>query len=525
MPNPAHASVILRDVSFTWPDGTPALTGLTASFNTGRTGLVGANGTGKTTLLRLITGELAPTSGQIVVDGRTAYLPQRITMSTSATVADLLGIAPIVQAIDAIEHGDVAEALFDIIGDDWDVEARAVAELEAAGLPSDISRTVGTLSGGEVMLTALIGVQMRADVSLLDEPTNNLDARSRSRLYEQIATWPGTLVVVSHDTALLNLMEATAELRAGSLTAFGGAFDAYQEYVAGQQEAATQAVRSAEAEVRAQKVAAARDQQRSLRSERMGKREFASGNIEKARRDFVRNRAEKAQAGSRRVEEQRMADARARLDAAERAIRDDDTIVIDLPETVVASGNTIAAIVDSQGTTFEIVGPERVALTGDNGVGKTTLVERLLRDGAALLTRRVGYLAQRPDTSKDSLSVIDYVSRRAAHVPIMQLRNRLARFLLRGDTVLRPVGALSGGERFRAELAALLLADPPAQLLILDEPTNNLDLTSVDQLVDALSAYRGALLVVSHDPSFLQRLGITRELELSANGVITEHLW
>jgi ATPase subunit of ABC transporter with duplicated ATPase domains len=524
MPISTPTSLTLRDLTYLWPDGTPALVNLNASFGTGRTGLIGANGSGKTTLLRLIAGQLTPTSGQIVVSGRTAYLPQRITLATDATVADLLGIATIVAAIYAIENGDVRDELFDAVGDDWDVEARAVAELEAAGLPSDIYRSVGTLSGGEVMLTALIGVRMRAEVSLLDEPTNNLDVRSRSRLYEQIAPWPGTLIVVSHDTRLLNLMDATAELRAGSLTTFGGGFDAYQEYVTTQQEAAAQAVRSAEAEVRAQRVAAAREQQRSARSERMGRREFAAGNVEKARRDFMRNRAEKAQAGSRQVGEQRMEDARARLREAEAAIRDDDAIVIDLPETAVASGTRLGTIVDAGGVAFEIVGPERVALTGANGVGKTTLIERLLCDETLLVTRRVGYLPQRPDTSQDSLSVVEYVSLRAPDVPRAQLRNRLARFLLRGDTALRPIGTLSGGERFRAELAALLLADPPAQLLILDEPTNNLDLTSVDQLVDALNAYRGALLVVSHDAVFLRRVGIARELQLGADGVITERL-
>ena len=201
-----------------------------------------------------------------------------------------------------------------------------------------------------------------------------------------------------------------------------------------------------------------------------------------------------------------------------------------------------------------------MALIGPNGVGKTTLLERLVHgaDGASalvsgipdsspmathlpaathltaathlpaathppavggvLLTGRVGYLPQRLDGLDDEGSALDAVRAAAPSVPTGELRNRLARLLLRGDAVDRPVAALSGGERFRVALARLLLADPPPQLLVLDEPTNNLDLTSVDQLVEALRAYRGAVLVVSHDHPFLHRLDLDTVIELDAAG-------
>ena len=198
-----------------------------------------------------------------------------------------------------------------------------------------------------------------------------------------------------------------------------------------------------------------------------------------------------------------------------------------------------------------IQGPERVALIGPNGAGKTTLLERLVGSGrqnstdrganspedalsgdsapewlssvrADLHTDRVGYLPQRVDGLDDAASVLDNVAPSAPGVTIVELRNRLARFLIRGAAVTRPVGTLSGGERFRVALARLMLADPPPQLLVFDEPTNNLDLDTVDQLVDAIAAYRGAVLVVSHDDAFLERIGVGLVLELDRDGRLTE---
>jgi len=137
-----------------------------------------------------------------------------------------------------------------------------------------------------------------------------------------------------------------------------------------------------------------------------------------------------------------------------------------------------------------------------------------------LLTDRVGYLPQRIDGLDERASVLDTVVAPGGDAALA--RTRLARFLLRGDAVYRPVATLSGGERFRVALAKLLLAEPPPQLIVLDEPTNNLDLASVDQLVDAVTAYRGAVIVVSHDDEFLARLDLDRTLSMRRPGVLDD---
>lgn len=159
--------------------------------------------------------------------------------------------------------------------------------------------------------------------------------------------------------------------------------------------------------------------------------------------------------------------------------------------------------------------PERVALVGDNGVGKTTLLERLLPE----VRVRWGYVRQRVELD-DQTTVLDAVREAAPHTPPSELRNQLARFLIRGDSVHRPMVTLSGGERFRVVMAREILADPPPELLVLDEPTNNLDLASVNHLIAALCDYRGALLVVSHDRRFLAELELDLVVELQANGVL-----
>jgi ATPase subunit of ABC transporter with duplicated ATPase domains len=501
-----QSSITLTDLSFAWPDGSVALESLSASFGRGRTGLVGRNGSGKSTLLRLIAGELAPTGGSIVLSGDVGYLRQGLALDEGATLGDLLGIRTRLDALAALERGDLSA--YDAIGDDWDIAERAHAALASFGVGvDDFDRAVDQLSGGETVLAALAGLSLGgAPITLLDEPTNNLDSRARDALYAAVEAWRGTLVVVSHDRTLLELVDDIAELHSNGLRLFGGPYSHYEEVLAAERSTAERLLRAAEQELRAEKRQRIEAETAIARRARAGRK--AAESLPKIFANEHRKRAEVTAGKVRGIMADRARDAEESVEAASNRLRDDDRIRIDLPGTAVPAQRRLLTVDLPHGGVLEVVGPERIAITGDNGVGKTTLLERIARGG----TPALGYLPQRLAVLDDDASVLENVPAASPR----EARALLARFLLRGRVVEQPASRLSGGERFRVALARVLLADPPPQVLLLDEPTNNLDIASIDQLVDALSAYRGALIVVSHDRDFLSRIGLTRSIELVA---------
>jgi ATPase subunit of ABC transporter with duplicated ATPase domains len=552
-------------LSFSLPNGRVVLSKLSASFNPGLTGLIGANGSGKSTLLRLIAGVLPPTSGSVTATGEVGYLPQNLTLDVDTTVAALLGIASARDAIRAIEAGSVDPAAFDAVGDDWDIEDRAREWLARLGLSHvGLDDPVRRLSGGETVLTALSARFMRRPaVLLLDEPTNNLDLDARRRLYAAVESWSGVALIVSHDRALLSRVTQVADLSGGSLRTYGGNLEAYEAMLATEQAAALRAVSSAEAEVRREKRDLIETQVKQARRDRQGRALAASGSLPRIVAGGRKRAAQVSAGKGREVALARVADARERLAEAEETLRDDASIRISLPGTAVPAGRTVltahgldapwapwheteasepgASDPEGDGADGEagtvgrlaeliVRGPERVALTGPNGAGKTTLLRALAapggdneREGVTVrLNAASGYLPQRLDILDDALTVVQNVRAVAPRASVNEVRAGLARFLFRGARADQVTGTLSGGERFRAVLAALLLADPPPQLLLLDEPTNNLDMASARQLSQALSCYRGALVVASHDVPFLRSVGITRWLRVDRSGRLTD---
>ncbi|MFI1886313.1 ABC-F family ATP-binding cassette domain-containing protein [Streptomyces jumonjinensis] len=524
----ASSHVLCTSLAFSWPDGTEVFDDFRLAVGPGRTGLIGLNGSGKSTLLKLIAGELRPADGTVRVTGDIGYLPQNVVLDTSLRVDEVLGIAAVRTALHAIEAGDPSEEHFTAVGDDWDVEERARAALDQLGLsPIGLDRTIGEVSGGEGVLLRLAALLLaRPDVLLLDEPTNNLDLYARRRLYQAVASWPGVMIVVSHDRELLELVDQIADLRDGGVAWYGGNFSAYEEALAVEQEAAERMVRVAEADVQRQKRDLADAQVKLARRKRFGQKMQDSKRVPKIVAHGLKRTAQVSAGRYRTTHTEKLTQARERLGEAVEAVRDDDEIRIELPHTQVHPGRGVLRLSGLElryGTRipgdFELRGPERIALVGCNGAGKTTLLRTITGElapvaGEAAAEVPLGFLPQRLDVLDDDLSVAQNVARFAPRATDNRIRAQLARFLFKGARADQPAGTLSGGERFRAALAAQLLAEPAPQLLLLDEPTNNLDMASVRKLTEALEGYEGALIVASHDVPFLESIGITRWLLL-----------
>ena len=526
------SAVSVSDLHFAWPDGTPVFAGLSFAVDAGRVGIVGRNGSGKSTLLRLLSGQLRPDRGSIRRAGSLGYLRQDLPLRVDARVDELLGIADVRRALVAVEAGDVSEPVLETIGDAWDIEDRAHALLERLGLECGLDQRIGELSGGEAVLLGLVAELLHEpDVLLLDEPTNNLDRSGRARLVEAVRSFRGALVVVSHDEQLLEHVDQVGDLRDGEIDWYGGNFAAYREALALEQEAAERAVRVAEADVRRQRRELAAAHIKLDRRRRYGQKMWDTKREPKIVMGARKREAEVSAGKHRIMHEERLASARERLTGAEDGVRDDAPIRIDLPGTELPEGRVVLRLEDVElrngvRGSLEVRGPERMAVVGPNGSGKSTLLHTIagqLAPTAGVCDLRVParLLPQRIDIVDNDLSVVENVARFAPASDENRRRARLARFHFRGRAADQQASTLSGGERFRAAMAALLLAEPAPQLLMLDEPSNNLDLASIDQLVSALENYRGALLVASHDQAFLRRLHLTSYVELAPDRFAT----
>lgn len=522
------AFLTLDNLAARTPDGRPLFENLTLAVGAERTGLVGRNGVGKSTLLRVITGELASSAGSVGVNGRIGMLRQDLA-PPGGTVADLLGVAGDLARLARIEAGAGDEA--DFSDADWTLPARleqALAEVGLSGL--DTSRPAASLSGGQASRAALARLLVEApDLILLDEPTNNLDAEGRALVAQVLRGWRGGAVVVSHDRALLREMDRIVELSSLGARVYGGNYDLYAERKAEERAAAERDLSSAERESDrvAREAQAAREKQ--ARRDSAGKRFAARGGTPKIMLGMMAERAENSGARGEVLAERQREAASERLAAARERVEQVRELGFVLPSTRLPPGRTVLAFEDAafsyggapvlDGVSLRITGPERVAITGPNGRGKTTLLKLaagLIEPTAGAVTRggSAALLDQRTALLADDETILQNFLRLNAGASLNDAHAALARFLFRNTAAHQITGTLSGGERLRAGLACVLSRTDPPQLLILDEPTNHLDLASIAAIETALAAYDGAMLIVSHDADFLEAVGVERTLAL-----------
>jgi ATPase subunit of ABC transporter with duplicated ATPase domains len=520
----------LSGLGYRTPDGHALFDDLTLAFGRERTGLVGRNGVGKTTLFKLMLGEIAPGAGVVSRTRRIGALRQALQPPPGARAADLLGVADEVDRLARIARGEASGA--DLDQADWTLEARLAEALATVGLPHLYpQRSAASLSGGEATRVALAALLVsQPDLILLDEPTNNLDAAARGLVADILAGWRGGAVVISHDRTLLRRMDRIVELSSLGARIYGGGYDLYAERRAAERDAAAQAVDDAErAAVHAERdIQSARERQ--ARRDSAGRRGAARGGEPKMALHAQAQRAQQTGARGVHLADRQRAEAATALGAARAGVERLKTLAFQLPSSGLAAGRRVLALEAVsfawpgaapllKGVSLEMVGPARVAIVGANGVGKTTLLKLIAGDlratsGQIIRGGRFALLDQRTAILDEAQTILANFRRLNPDDDDNACRAVLARFLFRADAALRPVTGLSGGERLRAALACVLGGQKPPQLLILDEPTNHLDLDSIAAVEAAVAGYDGAVLAVSHDADFLTAIGVRRELRL-----------
>ena len=461
-------SVSLLNISFSYLGGDDLFSNLSYSFGVGKKfAIIGDNGAGKTTLLKIISGYLLPDSGRVVRNATCYLLPQ---INTDATK-----------------------------------------------------------SGGQSQQIALMrAFDSGADILLLDEPTNNLDVMARTEFFNKLRAYHGGVVVVSHDRELLNQMDVLLELHNGMLSVFGGNYDFYIAQKKQIQESLESKYTDAQKEIARLNMTmriAQNTRQHHEAKQQKDKNNKASGSRLWA--NALRGKSAETEA-KRRNQIQKKLIAQMERSADLSMQLGNDVIKIPLPDKrvydkeIVRVENLHFAYGDQvifSGFNFTMRTGERVRLVGDNGAGKTTLLKIICgklhaATGNVKIYGRIAYLNQDLSLLNPDKSVVENIVE-CAGILTHDAHAIAANFGFRGDASRKLVKFLSGGELLRATLAAVLGDKNQPDLLILDEPTNNLDIKSTNVLESALNQYRGAILIVSHDEMFVRNIDISRTVKIA----------
>lgn len=496
--------------------------------------LIGNNGAGKSILMQLIAGIVQPQQGTIVCDSIPYYIPQVFGQFNDHTIAQALGVDNKLNALQQILAGDVSEENLAMLADDWTIEERckdALLQWKLEGL--DLTKKMATLSGGEKTKVFLAGIAIhKPEIVLMDEPSNHLDLESRKLLYAFIQTTTQTLLVVSHDITLLNLLNTVCVLSKNGITVYGGNYDFYSEQKQIEHNALTLDIKSKEKSLRKAKEVERESMERQHKLDARGKKKQEKAGLPTIAMKTLKNNAEKSTARTKDIHAEKIHAVSNELSLLRNELPDSDTMKFSFDQSGLHKGKML---IEATGITMSFAGKniwthalnitvfsgERIAVKGNNGSGKTTLIKMLLgqllpeKGTVKRVSRSVVYIDQEYSLISSSLNVYEQAMVfNTTGLEEHEIKIRLNRFLFGKDTWNKNCNTLSGGEKMRLMLCCLIIANQAPDMIILDEPTNNLDIQNVGILTQAINSYKGTLLVISHDEQFLKNIGVERVIEL-----------
>jgi ATPase subunit of ABC transporter with duplicated ATPase domains len=527
--------LILKGVSYTHPNRDLLFKDVYISLAAGdKVALIGNSGVGKSTLLKVMVGQLTPSGGTVRSGDKPYYVPQHFGQYDGLTVAEAIGIAGKLHALKAIVAGDVSTVNFDVLNDDWTIEERCHEALQQWALTGvDLTQQVHTLSGGQKTKVFLAGIAMQQpQVVLLDEPSNHLDISGRELLYEYIHSTNQTLVIVSHDRTLLNLLPAMYELNKDGIHVYGGNYDFYEMQKQNERESLLQGLKSKEKEYRKAKETERETMERQQRLDARGKRKQEKSGLPTISMNTFRNNAEKSTAKLKGVHKGKLDALSNEIDQLRNGLPGIDKMKLNFDDSGLHTGKVLAEatginfIYDNkkvwkQPLSFAFKSGDRIVIKGNNGSGKTTLIKLLLdklQPAEGTISRNIThavYIDQDYSLIDNNRTV--YEQAQAFNTGALaehEIKNQLTRFLFINGYWDKPCGTLSGGERMRLCLCCLSIGVQAPDMIILDEPTNNLDIQNIEILTSAINDYAGTLIVVSHDQRFLADVAAEKSIVL-----------
>lgn len=529
-------SIILSGVSFRYQNQQPLFECINLSVVSGRkVSVIGNNGTGKSTLLKLIAGELNVSSGSIHCASTPYYIPQQIGI-TGISIGQALGVSDKTEALHAICNGSDEYEYYNILADDWDIESRCLTALSFWGLSDiDLTTSIDSLSSGEKTKVFFAGLLVhKPEIILFDEPTNHLDQTHKQKLYDYIIHSKASIVVVSHDISLLNLLEMTYELTEEGVKPYGGNYAFYKGQKEMEENALAQQIHSEETALRL-----ARKKAREIKERQEKRVSHGEKTTNGIPRIILKGRQDKGENTGAKLSEKHadMIDhSQQKLAGLLQKRGTVCELKINFENAQLHSRKLLIAAIDTNfgynqdksiwqnPLNIEIRSGERIHLRGDNGTGKTTLLKLLIGEleptaGKVIKTDfSFIYLDQEYSKVKTSQTLLELARKyNDRNLLDHEIKLRLHRALFPKDMWDKPCHVLSGGERMRLYLCCLMISNHIPDLFILDEPTNNLDLLSLEILTTTIKKYNGTLLVVSHDETFTEEIGITKVIGLKTH--------